>query len=498
MPLKILVRSHWLLLGVLALWCCGLAMICMPAGVRAGELNVAPVNPEFTQYLRSKDSRLVQGFSEQGQELSYIPSPLKAPPVTSKSLLGATDDIFPTSFDLRTLGGVTPVKDQGSCGACWAFATYASLESFLKYGHGSHKRWDFSEADMNRYHGYDIRECKGGNYDMATAYLARWAGPVNTSDMPYLYGNLLLGAAPGAKVRKHVQNAWYLSERADYLDNDQLKTALMAYGAVTVAMYYGATYYNETTAAYYYNGPTGVGRNHGVALVGWDDDYPRSNFVAGQRPPGNGAFIAKNSWGKNWGKDGYFYLSYYDKRLLPGVAYYNAQRPDNYRFAYEYDPLGWIASVGYSSPTAWFANVFQAAEDAASIEAVSFYLPVPYSTYRIFIYKDVTGTDPRNGVLIKSMGGKPAKAGYRTFRTYRKPAAPPAVAPGSRFSVVVKLTTPGYDYPIPVEWNEPGYSSAANAYVGQSYVSSDGKTWDDLSLLSSFERTNVCLKAFGG
>ena len=63
----------------------------------------------------------IASHAGQGEHLQA--SPLKAPPVTSKSLLGATDDIFPTSFDLRTLGGVTPVKDQGSCGACWAAST---------------------------------------------------------------------------------------------------------------------------------------------------------------------------------------------------------------------------------------------------------------------------------------------------------------------------------------------------------------------------------------
>jgi C1A family cysteine protease len=474
----------------------GIFMVLSPVRVGAGGLSVAPVNPAFVEYLQKRNVQLVEGFGAVGNPLSYLPSPLNRPSVKAEAAL-AGNDTLPAAFDLRTVDGVTPVKDQGNCGSCWAFATYGSLESYLKYRHSSHKTWDFSEADMNQYHGFDVLECDGGNFDMATAYLARWGGPVNSSDVPYPYASAVLGEAPGAKVRKHVQNAWYLPERTAYTDNTQVKTALMTYGAVSAAMYNSAAYYNENTAAYYYNGPKGIDQNHGVAIVGWDDNYPRTNFTAGRRPPGKGAFIVKNSWGKEWGKDGYFYLSYYDKKLSLMVSYYNAEWPGNYQRAYEYDPLGWTTSVGYSSTTAWFANVFNAGAGAAQIEAVSFYTPVPASTYRIYIYKDVTGTNPRNGVLIKTLSGTIGKPGYHTIRTFKPPAVSPAVVHGSKFSIVVKLTTPGYDFPIPVEKDFSWYSSAANAYEGQSYVSPDGKNWDDLTLLSSFERTNVCLKAFG-
>lgn len=486
--------------GVLAVLVVGSFVLLSPMRVGAGQLIAAPVNPEFTDYIQKKSLWLVQGLSAERQVLSYVPSPLQHPSTKARAALRGTD-ILPSAFDLRTMDGVTSVKDQGACASCWAFATYGSLESFLKYRHASHRTWDFSEADMNQYHGFDYRECEGGNFDMATAYLARWDGPVNSSDVPYPYASPAVQEAPGARVRRHVQNVWYLPERTDYTDNAQVKTALMTYGAVSVAFYYAGTYYNEDTSAYYYNGSKGVNLNHAVTLVGWDDNYSKTNFTAGRRPPGNGAFIVKNSWGKEWGKDGYFYLSYYDKKLSLMVSYHHAAWPGNYQRAYEYDPLGWTTRVGYASTTAWFANVFNAAAGAANIEAVSFYTPVPSSTYRIYLYKDITGTNPRNGVLVKTMNGTLAKAGYHTVKTFKPPATPPAVVPGSKFSVVVKLTTPGYNFPIPVEKDYEWYSSAANAYEGQSYVSEDGKNWDDLTLLtigtSSYERANVCLKAFG-
>ena len=473
--------------------------VAVPVVVRAGALQAAPENPEFTQYIRDKNAGLLQSLSDDGHPLSFMPSPVKRAVVKTKAVLTA-DAELPAVFDLRTVDGVTAVKDQGSCGSCWTFATFASMESFLKYKHSLHQTYDFSEEDLNRYHGFDLEECEGGTFDMATAYLTRWDGPVSTSDVAYPYSSNVLGATSGVKIRRHVQNVWYVPERSSFTDNDAVKQAVRTYGAVAVSFYYASAYYNGNSAAYYCS--AGNTSNHAVAIVGWDDNYARTNFPAGRQPPGNGAFIVKNSWGTSWGEAGFFYLSYYDRSLSVGVSFNNAEVTSNYKRIYKYDPLGWTTSLGYSSTTAWFANVFEADAKAYKIKAVSVYSPVPNATYQLYIYSNLSGTNPRNGVLVKTRSGTLAKAGHRTVRTFTSVEDPPTVVAGARFSVVVKLTTPAYNYPIPIEKDYSGYSSAATASAGQSYVSQDGETWYDLTKLTigstSLKKANVCLKAFGG
>lgn len=487
-------------------------------------LSAAPLNPVFEQWLERKASGVEEESYSAEAPLGYIPPPIQIPAVKTPLSLRAA---LPATFDLRTStpNGVTPVKDQGGCGSCWAFGVYGSLESYIKYKLGS-VTWDFSEQDMNQYHGFDWRECEGGNHFLSTAYMARWNGPVNENEVPYPYVAAAaaeetealydegsgfdvdtalnsemvaeeeadqaqnLGSAPGAIVRKHIQNVYFLPNRASYTDNNRIKNALVSYGAVTISFQWNASYYNPTTAAYY--API-TGGNHMVAIVGWNDYYPKSNFKVGSQPPANGAFIVKNSWGTSWGKSGYFYMSYYDKSLIPAASFYNVEATSNFTRAYEYDPLGWTRSLGYGATTAWFANIFKAASNAYKIKAVSFYTPVPASTYTVYVYKNVANGQPRNGTLVATKSGTIPNPGYNTVRF----TTPLAVTPLARFSVVVKLTTPGYNYPIPMEERIAGYSTAASAYTGQSFISTNGTGWSDMTTAWN-KNANVALKAFGG
>lgn len=73
-------------------------------------------------------------------------------------------------------------------------------------------------------------------------------------------------------------------------------------------------YINTKTYAQYTN-TTKAGVSHAVAIVGWDDNYSADNFLEDKRPPADGAWIVRNSWGDDYGIGGYFYLSYYDQTI---------------------------------------------------------------------------------------------------------------------------------------------------------------------------------------
>jgi C1A family cysteine protease len=444
-----------------------------------GVPELAPINPEFLQFIQNVKDRGVQNMTADGHALGYIPSPVDLSHLTGLPAFQFQMISFPASYDLRTTGKLTPVKDQGNCGSCWAFATYGSLESNLLTA----ETWDFSENNLKNTHGFDVGHCDGGNENMSTAYLSRWSGPIKETDDPY---NPSSDVSPsGLTTQKHIQEVLIIPDRASSTDNENIKQAVMTYGALYTTMYYSSSYYNSTNKTYYYNGTSNS--NHGVAIVGWDDNFDKNKFST--VPPGNGAFIVRNSWGTSWGESGYFYISYYDTNIGKSNHVFNGAEPTtNYSRVYQYDPLGWVGSAGYGNDTAWFANIFTAVANEF-ITAVSFYAASPNSPYEIYIYTNVS-SGPNSGSLAGSTTGTIALAGYHTITL----PSQIYITAGQKFSIVVKLTTPGYNYPVPLEYPYPGYSSQATANAGESYISSNGSSWTDIT--TYFSNTNVCLKAF--
>ena len=129
-------------------------------------------------------------------------------------------------------------------------------------------------------------------------------------------------------------------------------------------------------------------------------------------------------------------------------------RPRTTPGLYQYDTLGWTTSTGYGSTTGWFANVFTAAA-TEQVAAASFYTASPNATYTLYVYTNVGSSGPTGGTLAGTQSGTIADAGYHTITL----STPVTVTSGQKFSVVVRLTTPGYTYPIAIEYPVGGYSS---------------------------------------
>ena len=389
---------------------------------------------------------------------------------------------FPSSYDLRTSGRVTPVRSQEDYGTCWVMAATGSLESATLTAEG--RALDFSENNLADHMASQLVYQGMAPSELAAAYYARWEGPVLESSDPYPRP----GRSPEyLRAVRHVQEVLFLPQRAPgTLDNDAVKWAVMTYGGVDAAIDFDVNakyrFWNAETSSYY---ARRAELDHHVLCVGWDDEYSADRFAI--RPPGDGAFLIKNSWNTGFGEQGYFWLSYYDASFGKALAVFDGVASvDDYDAVYQYDALGrsgWVGAGGGES--AWYASRFSCA-GSGDVAAVSFYTPVPGTEYEVRVAGSVQDVA---SAPIAATGTVPV-AGYHTIRLEH----PVAVTAGGDFVAAVRVRAPGWNRPVPVE--RPTALIAPRARAGQSYLSADGAAWSDLTARAGLSRANVCLKAF--
>jgi len=385
---------------------------------------------------------------------------------------------IPTKYDLRLLGKVTPVKNQFTTGACWAFASFGAIESLLL----PNEIYDFSEDHLSLGHGFDLEQADGGNYAISLSYLTRWSGPVLEVDDVFNDGV----NNPNAIPVKRIQEARFIPNK-NYTD---IKLSLMKYGALQTSIYLSdatiaanSAYYNAEKASYYYNGKEII--NHDVVIVGWDDNYSKDNFKT--KPLKNGAFIVKNSYGTAFGNQGYFYISYEDKHVgTQNIAFTRVDTTTKYTTIYQSDWLGYIGQIGYGEDTAYFSNVYEA-KVQEDLKAVAFYATGENTNYEVYVVPQFkSSVDFSKMKLVKR--GHLDFAGYYTidFET-------PEVVLGT-FAVVVKITTPNSRYPVAAEFMKSlSWLKTVDITDGIGYMSYDGLLWERTE--TELE-SNVCLKAF--
>ena len=396
------------------------------------------------------------------------------------------DIVLGDYYNLVEHGYVSPVKDQQDSGNCWSFSVIAALESCILKA--INKTYDLSEENMKNImasfsdYGWKVDVNNGGYDDMAIGYLVGWLGPINDSDDKFDDSGAL---SPVLNQLFQIQNVVYI-KRNNYLDNDGIKEAILKYGAVSTGIYYSGLYLNDYNYYYYDNI---MPSNHAVTIVGWDDNYSRYNFGNINTPAGDGAFIVKNSWGTDWGKDGYFYVSYYDRKFAQvgenEVSYtFILNDTIKYDKNYQYDVAGKTDYLITGEKTLWYQNIFNAT-DNEYLAAVSTYF-TESTDWEVSIFV--------NNIFKTSTSGT-SKPGYYTINL----GDLIHLNKGDEFRVVFKITAEEHAK-IPIL--EEQYINKVPFGYGISFFSKDGENWTDLYKFefSDFNRRCIsqvaCIKAF--
>ncbi|KAG8389914.1 hypothetical protein BUALT_Bualt01G0028500 [Buddleja alternifolia] len=195
---------------------------------------------------------------------------------------------IPTSVDWRKEGAVTGVKDQGSCGACWAFSTTGAVEGINKIVTGSLislSEQELIDCDKSYNDG-----CGGGLMDYAYEFIIKNRGIDTEKDYPYRGRD---GTCNKDKLKRHVVTI------DSYVDIPSKNEKKLQQAVATQPVSVGICGSDSSFQLYsrgIFTGPCSTSLDHAVLIVGYDSK------------DGKDYWIVKNSWGKSWGMDGYMHM----------------------------------------------------------------------------------------------------------------------------------------------------------------------------------------------
>ena len=457
--------------------------------VEKHNLSVSLSLDEKKAYVNGEEEKIKSGLTKVGGELYVSLDDLSNLlgyncdfDITKNTVVAADTDtsaLVPAYFDLREKGRVSQIRNQGTYGTCWAFAATSALESSLL----PEEKYLFSVDNMSMSNSFNANQYDGGEYTMGMAYLAAWQGPVLEKDDPYGDGV----SDDTLKAVKHVQEMQII----DGKDYEGIKEAVFKYGGVESSLYStirssqdSSVYYNRENSAYCYIGTEKP--NHDVVIIGWDDNYPSSNFNT--QLEGDGAFICQNSWGSDFGEDGIFYVSYYDTNIgTHNVVYTRVDDTDNYDNIYQSDLCGWVGKMGYDSEQIYGANVFKA-KGNEKLSAAAFYATGANTEYELYVVHDFKN-EKSFANREKLASGVVKKAGYYTIDFDEQ-----QLKAGEKYAIVLYVKTPGSKHPLAIEY-DTGESilQGEDQEDGEGYISLNGKKFVNVK---EKRECNLCIKAF--
>ena len=281
------------------------------------------------------------------------------------------------SFDWRKANGVTPIKDQGPCGSCWAFGTMATFEGSWRVFNG--QLINGSEQDILdcNLHGWGC----GGGWWAFDQMVPPNRGIAAEASYPYTH----VKAACNTSVARPYKAAYwgYVPRPANLIPTvATLKQYLCAFGPIAVAVYVSPAFQAYVGGVFDEHAPNNI--NHAVTLIGWDDSKQ--------------AWLIKNSWGTGWGSTceygterGYMWIGYDSNKIGYNAAYVRAQQlainlsgkwKGNDQGNYFLTQLGsalWWLGMSPNSGASW-TNVFHGTVSGMSISGQ--WTDVPLGTTR--------------------------------------------------------------------------------------------------------------------
>ena len=374
---------------------------------------------------------------------------------------------LPSHFDWREQGKINPVGDQGSCGACYAFAGLGNVESKIMIDGGP--SYDFSENNLKECPVGGFK-CTGGNTWVVANHLATRGTVLGSCDP---YSPSITGCNPSCPPIKTL-----LSWRVVSFDNmpspEVLKTYIMAFGPLFSAFnsghgdsWYSEFYNYDGTYTLYYAG--GGAANHAVLIVGWDDTLPHAG--------GQGAWICKNSWGTDWGgpsgygtERGYFTIAYGSAKVGTYASCMDRWEDyDSEETLLCLDEAGPWGIFGFaSSLEAWEMCKYVPASDL-KISRIEFWTMDAVADADFYLYDDLEGAVPTN-LITSKLDMTFETAGYQSV----VPDSPVMLTAGDDVYAVLKLRDASYVYPL-------AYDSRGPKSSGSCFVSSDGVGWSSFT-----------------
>ncbi|KAF5474511.1 hypothetical protein F2P56_006404 [Juglans regia] len=212
--------------------------------------------------------------------------------------------IVPSRIDWRKKGAVTPVKDQGICGCCWAFSAVAAMEgiTYIKTGKSvSLSEQELVDCDTKG----DNEGCEGGLMDDAFKFIIHNRGLTTEGKYPYKADD---GICNKNKIASHAAKI----TGYEHVPANNEKALLKAVANQPVSVAIDASSFDiQFYSSGVFKGECGIELDHGVTAVGYGTAKDRTKY-----------WLVKNSWGTDWGEDGYIRMErgIDDREGLCGIA----------------------------------------------------------------------------------------------------------------------------------------------------------------------------------